>query len=68
MAFLITSDCIACGACKDSCPTQAIEEGDPVYLIDPDKCVECVGYYDEQQCAAVCPVDACLPDPAHPRK
>ena len=34
-----------------------------VYFIVPDKCTECVGFHDEPQCAAVCPVDCCLPDP-----
>jgi ferredoxin len=34
-----------------------------VYYIVPDKCTECVGFHDEPQCAAVCPVDCCLPDP-----
>jgi len=33
------------------------------FYIVPDKCTECVGYHDEPQCAAVCPVDCCLPDP-----
>ncbi len=33
------------------------------YYIVPDKCTECKTYYDEPQCAAVCPVDCCLPDP-----
>ena len=28
-----------------------------VYVIDPAKCTECVGFYDKEQCAAVCPVD-----------
>ncbi len=65
MAFKITEECIACGACEPECPNSAIREGDPVYIIDPNKCTECVGFYDEQQCAAVCPVDACIPDPAH---
>ena len=35
------------------------------YYIVPDKCTECVGFFDEPQCAAVCPVDVCLPDPSH---
>lgn len=34
-----------------------------VYYIVPDKCTECVGFHDEPQCAAVCPVDCCLPNP-----
>lgn len=33
------------------------------FYIVPDKCTECIGYHDEPQCAAVCPVDVCLPDP-----
>lgn len=38
---------------------------DDVYYIVPDKCTECNGFHDEPQCAAVCPVDCCLPDPNH---
>lgn len=33
-----------------------------VYYIIPDKCTECQGFHDEPQCAAVCPVDCCIPD------
>ena len=36
-----------------------------IYYIVPDKCTECVGFHEEPQCAAVCPVDCCLPDPEH---
>ena len=36
-----------------------------VYYIVSDKCTECVGFHDEPQCAAVCPVDCCVPDPDH---
>ena len=35
---------------------------DDYYFIVPDKCTECVGFHDEPQCAAVCPVDCCVPD------
>ncbi|GFR80668.1 4Fe-4S ferredoxin [Elysia marginata] len=35
---------------------------DEVYYIVFDKCTECVGFHDEPQCAAVCPVDCCVPD------
>lgn len=38
---------------------------DEVYYIVPDKCTECKGFHDEPQCAAVCPVDCCVPDDAH---
>ena len=36
-----------------------------IYYIVPDKCTECMGFHEEPQCAAVCPVDCCLPDPEH---
>ena len=36
---------------------------DEVYYIVPDKCTECKGFHEEPQCAAVCPVDCCVPDP-----
>ena len=35
---------------------------DEVFFIVADKCTECVGFHDEPQCAAVCPVDCCIPD------
>ena len=35
---------------------------DEVYFIVPDKCTECIGFHEEPQCAAVCPVDCCVPD------
>lgn len=38
---------------------------DDLYYIVPDKCTECVGFHEEPQCAAVCPVDCCVPDPDH---
>lgn len=34
-----------------------------VYYIVPEKCTECIGFHEEPQCAAVCPVDCCVPDP-----
>ncbi len=63
MALLITEECIACDACVDECPNEAISEGDPIYIIDPDRCTECVGHYDEPACVAVCPVDCIKLDP-----
>ena len=47
----------------------AEQEQDPrnmdVYFIAHEKCTECVGFHDEPQCAAVCPVDCCVDDPEH---
>ena len=33
-----------------------------LYFIVPEKCTECIGFHEEPQCAAVCPVDCCIPD------
>lgn len=63
MATLIVDDCINCGACEPVCPNQAIRAGESLFVIDPGRCTECVGFHDHEQCASVCPVDACLPDP-----
>ncbi len=62
MATMITSECINCGACEPECPNNAISQGDPVYVIDPLLCTECVGFHDYEACAAVCPVDVCVTD------
>ncbi len=63
MAYYINEDCISCGACEPECPNQAISEGEAVFIIDPERCTECVGAYESSRCAEVCPVDACHPDP-----
>ncbi|HAV10196.1 MAG TPA: 4Fe-4S ferredoxin [Dehalococcoidia bacterium] len=65
MAFKITDDCISCGACESECKNEAIKEGDTSYVIDPAKCTECVGWFNTQKCAEVCPVDAPKADPAN---
>ncbi len=66
MAFMITEDCISCGDCEQECPNEAISEGNAQFIIDPDRCTECVGAYKSPQCASVCPIDACVPDPTCP--
>jgi 4Fe-4S binding domain len=63
MATMITNECINCGACEPECPNNAISQGDPVFVIDPLLCTECVGFHDYEACAAVCPVDCCVTDP-----
>jgi ferredoxin len=65
MAYYINDDCISCGACEPECPNEAISEGETIYIIDPARCTECVGAHKSSQCAEVCPVDACHPDPNH---
>ena len=66
MSVYITNQCINCGACVPDCPTEAISEGDAIYVIDPELCAECYGHYDHHACQAVCPVDCCLIDPQQP--
>ncbi len=81
MATMITSECINCGACEPECPNTAIYQGgagwdlngvnspaisDDIFYIVPQKCTECVGFFDQEACAAVCPVDCCVPNPDIP--
>ena len=81
MATVITSECINCGACEPECPNTAIYQGGvewelngvkhpaiatEIFYIVPEKCTECVGFFDHEACAAVCPVDCCVPDPKIP--
>ena len=60
MALMITDECINCDVCEPECPNEAIFLGPEIYQIDPDRCTECVGHFDEPQCVQVCPV-ACIP-------
>ena len=60
MSLIITDECINCDVCEPECPNEAISQGPEIYVIDPNKCTECVGHYDEPQCQQVCPVD-CIP-------
>lgn len=60
MALMITEECINCDVCEPECPNEAIYQGVMIYEIDPNKCTECVGHFDEPQCRQVCPVD-CIP-------
>ncbi len=81
MATMITEECINCGACEPECPNTAIYQGGvewefngsmhpplsaDVFYIVPEKCTECVGFHDQEACAAVCPVDVCIPNPDIP--
>jgi ferredoxin len=61
MSFMVSMECINCGACEPECPTRAISPGPAQFAIDPETCVECDGYFDVPRCKAVCPVAACGP-------
>ena len=65
MAYKINEDCIMCGTCEEECPNEAISEGEETYIIDPEKCTECVGSYENSKCSIACTVDACIPHPDH---
>jgi ferredoxin len=60
MALMITDECINCDVCEPECPNDAIYMGLEIYEIDPNKCTECVGHFDEPQCVQICPVE-CIP-------
>ena len=60
MALIITDECINCDCCEPECPNEAISQGPENYIIDPNRCTECVGHFDEPQCAQICPVE-CIP-------
>ncbi|MDD2800126.1 MAG: YfhL family 4Fe-4S dicluster ferredoxin [Methylobacter sp.] len=56
MALFINEECVLCTACEPECPNGAISRGKDIYVIDPNLCTECVGFYDQPQCLKVCPV------------
>ena len=60
MALWITDECINCDVCEPECPNGAISMGPEIYVIDPRRCTECVGHFDEPQCIQLCPV-SCIP-------
>jgi ferredoxin len=66
MALMITDECINCDVCEPECPNDAISMGPEIYVIDPQRCTECVGHFDEPQCRQVCPVDCIPQDPSRP--
>ena len=61
MSYMVSMECINCGACEYECPTRAIASGPSQFEIDAKTCVECDGYFDVPRCKAVCPVGACGP-------
>jgi len=56
MAYVISDECISCGACESECPVNCISEGDSIYVINGAECIDC------GSCADVCPVSAISPE------
>ena len=56
MAYIITDQCISCGACESECPVGAISAGPDRYVINAGECIDC------GNCAATCPVEAPKPE------
>ena len=54
MAYIITETCVDVkdASCVDVCPVDCIYEGDRMYYINPDECIDCAA------CEPVCPVAA----------
>ncbi len=65
MALLIKDNCINCDMCEPECPNQAISMGENIFEIDPKRCTECIGHYDNPTCVSVCPIRCIIVDPNH---
>lgn len=62
MALEIIESCVNCWACEPLCPSNAIYEASPHFLIDENKCTECVGDFADPQCASICPIEGAILD------
>ena len=60
MALQIIEGCVNCWACEPLCPSRAIYEAKPHFLIEAGKCTECDGDYLEPQCASICPIEGII--------
>ena len=54
MPYVVTDECILCGACVAGCDNDAITEGDERAIIDINVCIEC------GTCEMNCPSDAII--------
>lgn len=62
MALKIVESCVNCWACEPICPSNAIFEAKPHFLINAKKCTECDGDYAAPQCATICPIEGAILD------
>ncbi len=64
MSLSIIESCVNCWACLDVCPSEAIYEAKPHFMIDAKKCTECEGDHADPQCATICPIEGAILDAA----
>jgi ferredoxin len=62
MAYQIIAGCVNCWACLPLCPSEAIREATPHFLIDARACTECDGAFADAQCASICPIEGVILD------
>ena len=64
MTYIIVSTCLDVkdAACVDVCPVDCIYEGDRMYYINPDECIDCAA------CEPVCPVTAIFEESETPEE
>jgi NAD-dependent dihydropyrimidine dehydrogenase PreA subunit len=62
MTYIIVSPCVDLkdASCVDVCPVDCIYEGETMYYINPDECIDCAA------CEPVCPVAAIFAEDAVP--
>jgi ferredoxin len=62
VALKINDRCVNCYACIDVCPTGSIVKARKHFVINPTTCTECVGSFDDPQCASICPIECAITD------
>ena len=60
MSLSIVETCVNCWACEPLCPSNAIYEAHPHFMIDAKKCTECEGDYSDHQCSSICPIEGAI--------
>jgi len=62
MSLSIIESCVNCWSCLPVCPSDAIYESAPHFMIDAKKCTECEGDHATPQCASICPIEGAILD------
>ncbi len=64
MTYIIVEPCVDLkdAACVDVCPVDCIYEGETMYYINPEECIDCAA------CEPVCPVQAIFTEDSVPEE